>query len=90
MSPYRFAVHAFSAYFLYGMSLWYALKLLTKPQENFINYKNIMHHNLLRKKIRGMTHFFALVFLTGFLAAGIGAGKACNTFPFLPDRLIHL
>ena len=45
VSPYRLAVHAGNAYFLYGVLLWQTMNLLRRPQESIINMKNIHAHN---------------------------------------------
>ncbi len=45
VSPYRLAVHAGNAYFLYGVLLWQSMNLLRRPQEAYINMKNIHAHN---------------------------------------------
>ena len=45
VSPYRLAVHAGNAYFLYGVLLWQTMNLLRRPQESVINMKNIHAHN---------------------------------------------
>ena len=81
VSPYRLMVHGGMAYTIYGITFYTALNLLRRPQEDFINLKNIREHNLLRKKLKGLTHLLALVYITGFLTAGNAAGYACNTFP---------
>ena len=46
VSPYRLMVHGGMAYTIYGITFYTALNLLRRPQEDFINLKNIQHHNL--------------------------------------------
>lgn len=36
VSPYRLTLHAYSAYFIYGVSLWLSMHLLRRPQEAII------------------------------------------------------
>jgi heme a synthase len=89
VSPYRLSVHAGFAYAIYGIALWQAMHLLRRPQEDFINHTNILHHNIMRNKLRRGFLFLLAVYLTGYLVAGNAAGVACNTFPKVgPDWFI--
>ena len=81
VSPYRLSIHAGFAYTIYGISIWNAFTLLRRPQEDFINLKNLMDHNIMRHKIRFATLLLLSVYLTGYLVAGNAAGHSCNTFP---------
>ena len=76
VSPYRLSVHAGFAYTIYGIALWQALNLLRRPQEDFINWKNILDHNKMRHKIRFSGLLLCAVYLTGFLVAGNAAGHS--------------
>jgi heme A synthase len=81
VSPYRLSVHAGFAYSIYSISLWLSMHLLRRPQEDFINLKNIRDHNLMRSKLKVAFLILLSVYLTGYLVAGNAAGVSCNTFP---------
>ena len=86
VSPYRLSIHAGFAYTIYSISLWQAFHLLRRPQEDFINLKNLADHNFMRVKIRQGLMLLMLVYWTGFLVAGNAAGHSCNTFPKIGDE----
>lgn len=87
VSPYRLAVHAGNAYLLYAVCLWQSLNCLRRPQEAFINLKNLQSHNIMRRKMLKFTFgFVPIVLLTGFFVAGISGGQSCNTFPMVGDN----
>ena len=84
VSPYRLAVHAGNAYFLYGVLLWQSMNLLRRPQEAVINMKNIHAHNQMRSGLRMIVHgILPVILLTGFFVAGIAGGTSCNTYPMV-------
>jgi len=84
VSPYRLAVHAGNAYFLYGICLWQTMNVLRRPQEAIITLKNMTQNHLIRKSLSRVVHLFLpITLLTGFFVAGINGGKACNTFPMV-------
>ena len=69
------------------MCLWQSLNCLRKPQEAFINLKNIQAHNTMRRKLMQFTFgLVPLVLVTGFFVAGISGGTSCNTFPMVGDN----
>ena len=58
VSPYRLAVHAGNAYFLYGICLWQTMNVLRRPQEAVITLKNMTQNHLIRKSLSRVVHLF--------------------------------
>jgi len=60
---------------------------MRRPQEAFINLKNIQAHNVMRRKLLKFTFgLVPTVLLTGFFVAGISGGQSCNTYPMVGDN----
>lgn len=87
VSPYRLTLHAYSAYFIFGVCLWLSLHLLRRPQEAVITLANMADHTAYRKIIMRAAHgLMPIVLLTGFFTAGTQAKYAVNTFPKVGDH----
>jgi hypothetical protein len=71
VNPYKFMVHAYSAYFIYGVGVWLALNCLRRPQEAIITFANMADHTAYRKLVMKFAHgLLPIILLTGFFTAG--------------------